>query len=409
MDENHSSASLVCDESKCLSDTIWRGSVVYDCWALGPDTIVEFKCAENYTGITIVNEPTINPEDVLGSRSLGDMLLGNTTFQYYTCCRPSSSSSSLIHQSASSPPAIPAPASTTAVDNTTLSTTNNIRRHCSNPIAIQPNHDMTCNTKYQNFTLYPRRMYGYIEGFEAYMCCDEPPITPPLFPVQTNDDVDTGINDNDASSIGIHDEYQLSNFIDEVDCVPYCCCESDSIQCTVTNSYGRLEHMYCDDKIFQYPHPVETFPLDSTRNWLDSITYFECCKSVSNTNRSLLVQNTPAFIATIYPQIFMSAIGLLFSLTVSVSILMPSILNKIRAIKSKRRSNIESHHFATRQQNSAQHDEQCYVAYNLYPVSHILESRVKSILCLIGTFLVIFVLVQCLSILDFRFPCFSHL
>jgi hypothetical protein len=78
-----------------------------------------------------------------------------------------------------------------------------------------------------------------------------------------------------------------------------------------------------------------------------------------------------------------SAIGLLFSLTVSVSILMPSILNKIRVIKSKRRSNIESHNFATRRQNSAQQDEQCYVAYNLYPVSNILESRLNSIQCLI--------------------------
>ena len=399
---------------------MWRGAVVFDCWALGPDTIVEFQCAGNYIGIPIVNEPTINPEDALGSRSLGDMVLGNTTFQYYTCCRPSSSSSSLIHQLASSPPAIPAPASTTAVDNTTLSTTYNIRRHCSNPITIQPNHDMTCNTtgtKYQNFTLYPRRMYGYIEGFESYMCCDEPPVTPPLLPLHTNDDFDAGINDNNASTTttttttittGIHDAYQLSNFIDEVDCVPYCCCESDSIQCTVTNSYGRLEHMYCDDEIFQYPHPVETFPLHSTRNWFDSITYFECCKSVSNTNRSLLVQNTPAFFATIYPQIVVSAIGLLLSLTVSVSILMPSILNKIRAIKTKMRSNIESHHLATRQQNSAQHDEQSYVAYNLYPVRHILESRVKSILCLIGIFLVIFILVQCLSIFYFRFPCFFH-
>ncbi|OEU06454.1 hypothetical protein FRACYDRAFT_254471 [Fragilariopsis cylindrus CCMP1102] len=89
--------------------------------------------------------------------------------------------------------------------------------------------------------------------------------------------------------------------------------------------WGRLEPMDCDstDSVFQYPGIVRT---------IGKGTLFECCRTESSTH--YFVATSTGFKATIYVQLTISAIGLIVTLIIVLSLILPPIVHIFNKNKS---------------------------------------------------------------------------
>ena len=277
---------LSCDESKCVSrvvnvtqtgvdneddDDNYKFS--YNCWAAGRGTLRPFSCADGYEGVPVSEE------------SQPPIWTNNEENYYYTCC----------------PPNLP---------NITIATTN-IMRHCGDPILVQQQTTEDSQGACQdNETFpFPRNMTFANGNEDMYVCCDDS--------LSLDDDRNDNDNDNDNET--------MTNFLSEVECVPYYCDDPRWRDCVVANSWGRLEPMDCDstDSVFQYPGIVRT---------IGKGTLFECCRTESSTR--YFVATSTGFKATIYVQLTISAIGLIVTLIIVLSLILPPIVHIFNKKKS---------------------------------------------------------------------------
>jgi hypothetical protein len=317
---------LSCDESKCVSSVVnvtqagidteddnYKYS--YNCWAAGHGTLRPFSCADGYEGVPVSKE------------SQPPVWTNNEENYYYTCC----------------PPNLP---------NVTIAT--NLMRHCGDPIPVQQQTTEDSQGACQNNENFPfPRNITFANGNEdMYVCCDDSLLL----------DDDGNNNDNET----------MTNFLNEVECVPYYCDDPSGRNCVVVNSWGRLEPMECDspDSVFQYPSIVRT---------IGKGTLFECCRTGSSTRG--FVTTSTGFKATICVQLTISAIGLIATLIIFLSLILPPIVHifnknksseessngrKRRGSNAINRQGASNRHGVARETNVASRQRQQQLRFNAY-------------------------------------------
>ncbi|OEU05879.1 hypothetical protein FRACYDRAFT_257659 [Fragilariopsis cylindrus CCMP1102] len=127
----------VCDESKCISDSVYNSNGMYSCWGSGPGTLFPYSCDDGYVGRKIDG-----PEQY----QIWSMFIfgSNTHFglSYYTCCPPDYPIESPAH------------------------------RHCSDGQTTKCD-----SSSYLNYSRDMRPIYDNLDDkTDAYVCCDSPMI-----------------------------------------------------------------------------------------------------------------------------------------------------------------------------------------------------------------------------------------
>jgi hypothetical protein len=310
---------LSCDESKCVSRVVTTATQTgidneddnsykysYNCWAAGRGTLHPFSCADGYEGVPVSKEsqPPVWTNN-------------NEENYYYTCC----------------PPNLP-----------NVTTATNIMRHCGDPIPVQQqqttedSQGAACqgNEKFP----FPRNVTFANGNEDMYVCCDDSLL------------LDDDGNDNDNET--------TTNFLNEVECVPYYCDDPHRRDCVVDNNWGRLEPMDCDstNSVFQYPSIVRT---------IGKGTLFECCRTESSGTIYFDTTST-GFKATIYVQLTISAIGLIVTLTIFLSLILPPIVHgrKRRESNAINRQGASDRHGVARQTSAASRQRQQQLRFNAY-------------------------------------------
>jgi hypothetical protein len=307
---NNSSNNNGCDESKCVSTGgNWRPfNNSFTCYTGGNGRFYRpMMCADGYKPRIVDTEEPLIWDDI--------------PYQYFTCCPPN------------------------------LSPDVDVSRHCSNTTSRNCSYDQDNNTLVCDDTNkpYPRQMRNrtkdstYIIGYsvkdlvKSYICCDSP------------------INGNENGN-----NYETTNFLDEIECVPY---SNEFYRPSFTfKQYGYLEAASCDDPKsgFQFPKYDEYLYYDN-----GYIHHYECCKSKEGS--SIFFQNS-AFKNTIYPQIAISAIAVISSMVLIIALLIP--LHRNLRTQSKRSAQTSA---GTRSPTNARTRPQAitereFSSYNLYLV-----------------------------------------
>ena len=127
----------VCDESKCISESLFSSYGMYSCWGSGPGTFFPYSCDNGYVGRKIDG-----PEQY----QIWSMFIfgSNTHFglSYYTCCPPDYPIESPAH------------------------------RHCSDGQTTKCD-----SSSYLNYSRDMRPIYDNLDDkTDAYVCCDSPMI-----------------------------------------------------------------------------------------------------------------------------------------------------------------------------------------------------------------------------------------
>ena len=156
----------------------------------------------------------------------------------------------------------------------------NTSRHCSNPTTlVDTNITMVCE---DNNRPHPRQMKinQKFDYDESHICCD--------------------------SIINTIDNNQTTNYLNDIECVPYINREYDHIQLGL-NLFGRIYPimMNCSDSEIGFQYLNENF---------------ECCKTKQ---RTPYFWKDSKFKATLYPQIFLSSIAVISCIILIVSLLIP--------------------------------------------------------------------------------------
>jgi len=293
--ENNSSAVTVsllmsemektCDESRCINRAIGEFLPGFSCWGEGSGTVFPYSCSDGYTAIAVdsqTDQPPIYDE--------GQIL------EYYTCCPPALANAVALAASDDPEEAI-AP-----------------RRHCSDPISYQPSGndtvDLVCNDPKLK---YPRKtnknghyFYFMREGYEntqaTYVCCD----------------VELQIEEERRQEQSVFEETgAVQSFMGEPDCVLFC--DPDYIfDCFAKNEYSFLFPMACIDPEGIYVEPKvvgEGLILRGT------VFYYRygCCKR--GFGDGPFIQDG-AFNKTVWPQLILSALGLMASVLLIVALLL---------------------------------------------------------------------------------------
>ena len=297
-----------CDESKCVSLGLSEHWSTFTCFA--NTEWFPMMCSDGFQPRIVPEEPPLwDNSNVPGMYSTSLPAIGWAgPYYYFTCC----------------PPTLPA-----------LS----LQRHCSNATRIRVDHLTNSSNKTQhmmNTTMnctndpqrsYPRIMnthYGNIgeQLFGAYMCCDSP--SPSL----------------SSSSASILTPRHGKNYLDDIECVPYV--DDAFVTGSFKNMYGGLLAVQCNVTNFTHPNIL----LDSGNNkiingWNNNhVNHYECCQTRNDTTSSGSFLQDSAFALSVYPQIVMSSIAivfcLVFILALSIPLVLP-ILPKIKEDKRRRR------------------------------------------------------------------------
>ncbi|OEU06015.1 hypothetical protein FRACYDRAFT_256861 [Fragilariopsis cylindrus CCMP1102] len=195
-----------------------------------------------------------------------------------------------------------------------------ISRHCSNTtLSIGFDNNMICE---DNNRPYPRRMKNstylseYDDSVESYICCD---------------------------SIA----NQPTNFLNDIECVPYQNKNYEKIPLDIyNNEYGNIYPIYCADPEIGFQYFNENG---------------NCCKTEQ---RKFVFKNDNLFKATLYPQIFLSAIAVIVCTILIVSLLIPLWLHlKIQSASAKGSTNRTTNRKLRQSAASS-----TYSSYNLYLV-----------------------------------------
>ena len=190
-------------------------------------------------------------------------------------------------------------------------------RHCSNTtLSIGFDNSMICE---DNNRPYPRRMENRTflnDSVESYICCD---------------------------SIA----NQTTNFLNDIECVPYQNKNYEKISHDYNiNAYGNIIPIYCADPEIGFQYFNENG---------------DCCRAEQ---RKFIFKNDTLFKATLYPQIFLSAIAVIVCTILIVSLLIPLWLHlKIQSASVKGSTNRTTNR-KLRQAAAAS----TYSSYNLYLV-----------------------------------------
>jgi hypothetical protein len=302
--------SYYCDESKCLSNGLPWTFNSFTCYTDGSDWY-PMMCADGFKPQIVENETTV---DNCGY-----------DFQYFTCCPPN------------------------------LSPDTDVGRHCSNPIGYDSfnNDTMVCDDDTTTTYLrwgddqyvdddddvnklanrpYPREMKTTRWSIESYICCD------------------SIINGNNNI------KSQISNFLDEMECVPYN--NEFYEQYVVYNYYGNIGIAICDEPEsgFKFPQYVEYNKTTSSAH------PFECCKTEEGSTPFFQDYN---FKITVYPQIAISAIAVISSMVLMTALLIP-LFRSLRLQSTHTRATARSTNARTRTQAMALEPD--FSSYNLYLV-----------------------------------------
>ena len=156
----------------------------------------------------------------------------------------------------------------------------------------------------------------------AYVCCDSP--FPPFIS-----------NNNDGSINNGTDVIIKTDYLDDVDCVLYCNSTTYQDCGLFGNYYGAIILRVCQephDGLFAHPQPVwdnNKVP-DNFRFNFWKATPYQCCKAEYGPHK--LYYQDSEFIKTIIPQLVLSSIAVLVSMTLIVSLALPTICRKFRSL-----------------------------------------------------------------------------
>jgi hypothetical protein len=258
-----------CDESKCISFGL---SALFDysytCYA--DDNFPPMQCASGYIPHSVDTEPII--QDMHHWGTINTFL----SYHYFTCCPPD-----LILL-------LP-------LDDDDV---NVISRHCTNSSttlhlnaadAIEEETDLIDNNITNKFCNdinrpYIRQMTNYSAARLPFVCCD---------------------------SI-----IEQTNFLNETECVPFY--DEFLLASWALNLYGKIVPITCNNKDlyseFQFPRKVE-----KTNSY--GIQYYECSKTGSKTSPPFIKDSI--FKLTVYPQIAVSTIAVIFCMVIITAMFIP--------------------------------------------------------------------------------------
>lgn len=288
-----------CDESKCVS-TGMSGDFNSSFTCFTDGRYDPMMCADGYKPRIVEKEPTVLDNLLSMDDDRYDQF--DVSYQYFTCCPPRLSAKTNISRRCSNP--------TTNFYGSIVANTNNNKSNstsmiCNDDTRPYP-HQMKMNKHANSGELIP-----------SYMCCDSA-------------------------------ENKTADFRDETECVPYHN-EFYERQISARNEIGYITTMMCDfpDGAYQFPRHL---PTNSS-----SFTYFECCK----TGPGQLFLQDAAFKRTVYPQIAISSIAVIFCIILIISLSIPLLIQ----LKKQRKQTKQR---TSRQSRGA--DESDYSTYNLYLV-----------------------------------------
>ncbi|OEU06293.1 hypothetical protein FRACYDRAFT_255329 [Fragilariopsis cylindrus CCMP1102] len=334
-----------CDESKCLSTGLKQplatttssssssssstkgDDLIFNCYGLGPNTMFPFICADNYTGVEVLNDGTY--VTVTSSSSTTNQ---DSNLKYYTCCPPpeqpdedNDNNNNVDADNASSYTEVEEPPT----------------RHCENSQYLDETKENAWNVtswcEASSYYRYERAMTN-VPGIPlSYICCDQ--------------------------KLSIDDEFaSISNiFNPNPDCVQDMFCESCTV-ITNNNYFGNLptgSDMNCYNDIYQYPQIII--------NTGHTVKY-ECCSVASNSTSSngSFILNSTAFQATIWTQFVVALLSTIISVLLIVAISLSLYRNKNNKEtnnKSSTRTIDNRRKKRARINNSGSPD---YSSYNLY-------------------------------------------
>ena len=255
----------ICDESRCIGRSIGEFLPGYSCWGEGPDNLNPYACSDGYIAVPVDSVPPFFDE--------GQFLM------YYTCCPP----------------------------NVNAEKESSLARHCSDPIDYQPgDEEPVCNDPVLQYPRKQNKNGHYWHSFrnpdstnESYICCDV--------------ELSTTQKQNENSAVTITGE----SYLDEVDCV--ISCDPDfQYDCWAKNKYGFLWPMGCDDPngVFVEPKILgKGYAMGGTRFFYK----YGCCKKGFGTGPFI---QDDAFNKTVWPQLVLSALGVVASLLLIAALLL---------------------------------------------------------------------------------------
>jgi hypothetical protein len=221
-------------------------------------------CADGFLPAVIEDEPP---------RFEGDLSLS-----YFTCCPPYN-----------------------------LASSTNVTRFCSDPVHASvdwtaddgdgENIDALCDS--QDSRSQPRRTKSISE---TYVCCDN------------------NNNNNSNEEYGESVTTATTNFLDDVECVPY---RNDFYETAVARNYiGMLGVVWCDvlEGDFNVPRPLGD---GSTTDDLALKGMYQCCRN--GDPLPPFVQDS-AFKLTVYPLLALCSVAAIVSLVVAVALLVPLLI-----------------------------------------------------------------------------------
>jgi hypothetical protein len=305
-DDGNAASGNFCDESKCISQYADLDSE-YSCWGGGPGTLFPFRCNDGYIGRKIDTEYPIWIH-LMASSSFNSFDLS-----YYTCCPPEF------------PTELP------------------VKRQCSDSLPSLNTGNQTCDL---NSNLkYPREMKTRYSSdannsttnkTNSYVCCDSQ--------IDLRNETETGSD----------------SYLDETECVPTCYA-NDLVQCLIDgNKFGRLVPMVCsnENSSFNFSRKVHTRTLAYGDGKTRDYTLYECCKT--RTDGPFIIDY--GFKITVWPQLLVSSIAVLFS-----AVLISGL--SMGMIKESRRGtgcNLSQIQVRSRRQRQRQPQQQGYNGYNYY-------------------------------------------
>ena len=295
-----------CDESKCVStglSFIFKSS--FTCYFIEEydkgmyDDNVPMICADGYQPQIVENEAIVYDN-------------WGTPNHYFTCCPPNLLFDDANHTS--------------------------VRRHCSNQTTVvDSNNTMICEDHNRP---YPRPMknkvnnepgaYGIVkDNFnESHICCDSM--------------INTTSSDNN----------QTTNFLNDIECVPYQNANDYEITYMLGNLYGRIRPIRkggCNESEigFQYLNKQG-----------------ECCKK--KPKKTIQFVDDIYFKTTVYPQIILSSVAVMACTILIVALLLPLWVHL--RVKSAAANVTASTTRATNRRLQQVATASTYTGYNLYLV-----------------------------------------
>jgi len=248
------------------------------------------------------------PSLTLVGNFLGNLLV---PYQYYTCCPPDLPPSNFI-----------------------------VSRHCSNSSSIFINdaniaeeidliHNSTpiCEDEKRP---YPRKMANFGQ-MESFMCCDS--IIEP-----TNN--------------------KTINFVDETECVPFS--DVNYLPAIVGNSYGVIHPISCNNKGI---YSQFQFPRRGDETNISGIYNYECCRTGSKTRP---FRQNATFNWTLYPQIAVSIISVIFCMVLIIALLIPLGLYARKIYKKSSNTNTNTRLRVNRSKKTNASTDLPFSGYNLY-------------------------------------------